>query len=119
MRLLFLEALIVLAGCAASPDDIKPAVTNPTPYQAYDCRQLHAEAARLEAALPGEVSQQEDARTYDIISNLTIGFPVSGILGEDVEDQIAADRGKLGAVRQAIRTRGCDDPNAARPYVPN
>lgn len=119
MRLLLLAICAVLAACAKAPDDIRPTPTNPTPYQAYNCRQLHAEAARLEAALSREVPQQSSARTHDIISDTVIGFPVSGLLGEDVADQIAANRGKLDAVRQAISTRGCDDPNAARPYVPD
>lgn len=97
----------VLAGCARSPDGISPSYVSDVGYQSYSCQQLATEQARLSAALATASTQQEKARTNDIVGVLLIGLPVSSLSGDNIAPEIARLKGEIEAVNRASTVKNC------------
>ena len=84
MRILLLLTCLSLAACAQSPGAIQPAYVSSVPYESWTCLQLGDEQDHVAAALAQASTQQEQARTNDVVGVLLIGPPVSSMSGENI-----------------------------------
>jgi hypothetical protein len=100
-----LVAAFALAGCAQAPEEVRAAYTSPVAYGGLSCRQLGEEQARLNGALAGASSQQNQTRSNDVAGWLLLGLPVGSMSGGNVAPEIANDKGQLGAVQHAMIKR--------------
>lgn len=100
-------AMLLLAGCAKSPDSISPSYISEVGYQSWSCEQLGQEEGRLAQALVTASKQQENARTGDTVGVILLGLPVSSLSGENIAPEIARLKGEKEAVHRAIRVKGC------------
>jgi PDZ domain len=114
MRILLLLACLSLAACAQSPGAIQPAYVSSIPYESWTCRQLGDEQHHVAAALAQASTQQEQARTNDVVGVLLIGLPVSSISGENIAPQIAHLKGAQEAVRLAMTHNACSQARGWR-----
>ena len=98
--------IAALAGCAKTPESIAPASTSTIPYQRYSCGQIGQEERRLSSALTTAYTQQNNARTNDVVGVILIGLPVSTLSGDNIAPQIAKLKGEREALQKvAIRKR--------------
>jgi hypothetical protein len=96
--LFFAAAALVLSACAPGPNAVAPAAMPAGLYDNLTCAQARAErvaSAKREAAL---TDRQRSAATGDAVGVLLIGLPVSSMTGDDVQDQLATERGRLIAL---------------------
>lgn len=95
------SAALALAACAKNPDSIAP-VSLGNAYQALDCataiNELRASISNLEALS----SAQRGAVAGDAIGVLLIGVPTSSLTGGNKEGAIAAEKGKIEALRARL-----------------
>jgi len=101
--------LVVLTGCAQSPEAIQPAYVSSVPYQSWTCLQLGEEQQHLSSALAAASAQQNQARTNDTVGVLLFGLPVSSMSGENIAPQVAHLKGEQEAVRQAMIHNSCSE----------
>lgn len=99
--------LAVLAGCATPPSSIKPIAADDRAYAGLTCEQLRTEREQVSADLASISNQQTNRAMGDAVSTMVVGVPVSRVLGEDLSAQIAVTKGKVIAMDNAIRQRGC------------
>ena len=114
MRILQLLACLSLAACAQSPGAIQPAYVSSVPYESWTCLQLGDEQDHVAAALAQASTQQEQARTNDVVGVLLIGLPVSSMSGENIAPQIAHLKGAQEAVRLAMTHNACSQARGWR-----
>lgn len=107
MRVAALGLMVLLAGCAKSPESIGPAYVSDLNYRNLDCVQLASEDQRLTQALATASTQQEKARTNDIVSVVLIGLPVASLSGDNIAPEIARLKGEQEALRRTRLSRGC------------
>lgn len=65
------------------------------------------ESHRLHAALARASTQQEQARSNDVVGVIFIGLPVSTLSGDNIAPEGARLKGEQEAVRKAIIGKGC------------
>jgi len=106
-RRFLIALLILLAGCAKSPESIAPAYVSPITYQNFDCDQLRQEDARVTDALLRASKQQENARTNDMVGVALIGLPVSSMSGDNIAPEIASLKGQREAIRKRQIEKKC------------
>jgi hypothetical protein len=99
--------VVVVAGCAKSPESISAAYISEVGYQSWSCKQLGEEQQRLSAAYSVAAQQQQKARSNDIAGVILIGLPVSSLSGDNIAPEIARLKGEQEAVRKAAITKGC------------
>jgi hypothetical protein len=97
----------MLASCAQTPEEVRPAYASSVAYESWTCRQLGEEQARLQAALRGASSQQSQTRSNDVAGWLLLGLPVGSMSGGNVAPEIANYKGQIAAVQQAMIRRNC------------
>lgn len=114
-KLLFV--VLVLAGCAKSPESISPSYVSDVGFQSWSCEQLGGESLRLHEALAQASTQQQGARRNDIIGVVAIGLPVSSLSGDNIAPEIARLKGESEAVNRAQRQKNCSIPTPPV-YVP-
>ena len=100
-------ALLLLAACAEKPDAIQPSYVSPTTYDGWSCRQLQAEATRVDNALTRASAQQMKARQNDTAGVIFLGLPVSSLSGGNVAPQIADLKGKKEVIEQTQIRNNC------------
>jgi hypothetical protein len=109
--LLAAAAATALSACAADPATIAPAYVSPATFDAYDCRALRAEAARLSARLAEVTGQQEAAVAADATNAViaaVIFWPALLWIGSgDVGPELARLRGEAEALQSAATRKGC------------
>ena len=99
--------IIVLSGCAKSPESISPSYISDVPYQSWSCAQLGQEELRLNEALSVASAQQKKARTNDTVGVILIGLPVSSLSGDNIAPEIARLKGQLEAINRAGNMKNC------------
>ena len=109
-----------LSGCATSSKNIGSAYVSPLQYQAYDCEQLGAEAARITQA-----AQQLGGRLDDAASNdaalmgvgLILFWPALFALGGNKAQEAEYSRlkGEADAVQRTAIAKKC--PGALSPSL--
>jgi hypothetical protein len=102
-----LAALLLLAGCAQSPESIAPAYVSTVPYETFTCTQLGEEEVRVQAALAQASQQQKNAQSGDVVGVILLGIPTSTLSGSNVAPQVASLKGQLVAVQQASLKKNC------------
>lgn len=104
-------AIALIAGCAAScakrPDAIVPADIPMAAYTGQDCAGLQTELSKERAALDAVSKAQHDASNGDAFGVFLIGVPMSSTFGGDKEGQVAVAKGKVQAIENAMKSKGC------------
>jgi hypothetical protein len=106
-QLVVLVAAAVLAACAKHPDSIAPSYVSEVGYRSWTCGQLGEEQGRLASALATASTQQEKARTNDVVGVILIGLPVSSLSGDNIAPEIARLKGEQEAIRKAMIAKSC------------
>jgi len=99
--------MFVFAGCAKRPGAI---VATNVPVSAYineNCQQLAQELINEKNNLAALSKSQNSAATRDAIGVFMLGVPVSSLLGADKEGDITVSKGKVNAMKLAIKQKGC------------
>ena len=106
-----IPALLLLAACAAKPENIQASYISPMTYDGYSCSQLLQESSRIESALVTASKKQNDARTGDTIGVILLGLPVSSLSGSAVAPEIAKLKGEKNTLQQTLIAKNCQsDP---------
>ncbi len=109
---LALAAAMALSACAQSPDEIAAAPVSTATYSSMSCRQLQAEAVRLNNDVARLTGQQQKKATNDAVAmgvGMVLFWPALFALGSgsDVAPQLAQAKGQAEAIQAAARQRGC------------
>lgn len=105
-KLIVLSAVII-AGCAAKPENIGAAYVSPTTYSNFNCAQLQNEAIRVDNALGKASAAQTKARSNDTLGVIFLGLPVSSLSGSNVSDQIAQLKGQKETIEKTQNAKNC------------
>ena len=109
MKLLLPALLAVLvAGCAAKPATIPPSMVSSAVYAEMSCKNLELELQSRYSELETLSKQQIDDRSWDIALNILL-LPGFGAITGDQEDDIAACKGHIIAIRDQIAARCLED----------
>jgi hypothetical protein len=101
---LILASFGILAGCAASPSDIAPAMVDTAQYQGMSCEGLLLAAQNEGVNLEQVSSDQRSARNWDIALNLLI-IPGLGAVTGDSEREVAEAKGRVLAIQNEFGSR--------------
>lgn len=99
---------IGLTGCAASPESIKPANINTSEYAYLNCAQLAAFKVTLTNAYQKVADSEDNARTLDAATILTLGVPVGSMTHQNVPYQIWDLKGRIVAVEKLQAQNKCN-----------
>lgn len=100
-------AFLGLAACASRPDAIRPVDIPVAAYSGNDCKALAAELLKEQNNLTIVSKQQNSAATGDAVGVFLVGVPLSSTLGGDKEGEVAVAKGKVLAIENAIKAKGC------------
>lgn len=107
-RLIFTLLLAVSAvACAKRPDAIVPVDIPIAAYANLNCQGLAHELSREKSNLAVLSKQQNEAATGDAVGVFLIGVPASSTFGGDKEGQVAVSKGKVNAIENVWRSKGC------------
>lgn len=99
-----LLSIAALAGCAASPSNIAPAMVETAQYREMSCDGLLM-AAQNEGVNLDQVSRdQRAARNWDIALNILV-IPGLGAVTGDSERQVAEAKGRVLAIQNEYGSR--------------
>lgn len=109
MKKIILTAAILAAAssCAKRPDAIVPVDIPMAAYGNQDCQQLAQELIKEQQNLAAVSKAQNDAATGDAFGVFLIGVPMSSTFGGDKEGQVAVNKGKVQAIENALKSKGC------------
>jgi hypothetical protein len=102
-----------LSACAASPDSIKPANISTSEYNYLNCVQLAAFKVTLTNAYNTAAASEDNARTMDAATILTLGVPVGSMTHQSVPYQIWDLKGRIVAVEKLQAQDNCNPPRQA------
>jgi len=98
---------IILAGCAARPEDIAAADIGSGVYNGQSCSQLEERRLHYSQQLEAQSADQNRAATGDAWGVFLLGLPMSSMSGNDRETDIAITRGHLNEIERARQARNC------------
>lgn len=105
-----ISSIILMNGCAQTPESIKPAYVSPLTYEKYGCTQLKNEAIRVNTSLKYTSIQQNKKAENDAVSLGTYIF-TSGLyvqsMGIDQEERIANLKGQYKAIIDVSAKKNC------------
>jgi len=101
-----------LVGCATASKDIAGSYVSPVMYQSYDCQQVTAETARIEARVTQLGGRLDQAASNDKAIagvGLIIFWPALFALGgtKAQEAEFATLKGQADAINQAAIEKKC------------
>ena len=96
--------VFTLFGCATRPADISPSMVSSSLYSEMSCRNLELELQSRYSELETLSEQQIDDRSWDIALNIIL-IPGLGALTDDQEEEIAASKGHIIAIRDQLSER--------------
>lgn len=99
--------MATMASCATPPDKIKASAYPDAAYAGRPCDVLVAEEKRASTELAALSKKQRDAATADAIGVFAVGIPVSSLTGGDKETEISVLKGKVEALKRAMKSGGC------------
>lgn len=102
-----LAVAISLGACAKHPDAIAATYVSHASYRGLGCNELAQENMRLGSVLGRASTQQENARTNDVLGILFIGVPVSTLSGDNIAPEIARLKGEQEALNRRMLENGC------------
>lgn len=100
-------AAIATSSCAKRPDAIVPVDIPMAAYTGQSCPALQTEMAKEKAVLSAVSKQQHEAANGDAFGVFLIGVPMSSTFGGDKEGQVAVAKGKVQAIENAMKSKGC------------
>lgn len=100
-------AVLIVAGCAKSPDQVKALPLSDLEFQNMSCDQLKSVNDQVALDLQTLTKAQQDAATGDAVGVVLLGMPVSSTFGQDRETQLAYTKGKQEAITRVLATNGC------------
>jgi hypothetical protein len=107
MRKAFAIALILLAGCAKRPEEIKAVAVSDLPYRNLNCQQIRVEYDKTNQAL-FDVSRTQHAKAEkDAFGVFMVGVPVGSIGSQDYAPTIAGLKGQLDTMAAVGKQKGC------------
>lgn len=101
-------ALAALSSCAKRPDAIVPVDIPMAVYQGQNCQQLGNELIKEQQNLAAVSKAQNEAATGDAVGVFLIGVPMSSAVGGDKEGQVAVAKGKVQAIENTLKSKGCN-----------
>lgn len=110
MKLKIVVALALSAvsvACAKRPDAIVPVDIPMAAYTNLSCQALASELVKERNTLASLSKQQNEAATGDAVGVFLIGVPASSTFGGDKEGQVAVSKGKVNAIENAAKSKGC------------
>ena len=99
-----IATIATIAGCAASPTDIAPAMVDTTQYKTMTCDGLLMAASNEGINLDHVSRDQRSARNWDIALNILI-IPGLGAMTGDSEIQVAEAKGRVLAIQNEYGSR--------------
>lgn len=105
--ILIAATLAALSSCAKRPDAIVPVDIPMAVYQGQNCQQLGQELIKERENLAAISKAQNDAANGDAFGVFLIGVPMSSAVGGDKEGQVAVAKGKVQAIENTLKSRGC------------
>lgn len=99
--------LAALSSCAKRPDAIVPVDIPMAVYQGQSCQQLGNELIKEQQNLAAVSKAQNEAATGDAVGVFLIGVPMSSAVGGDKEGQVAVAKGKVQAIENTLKSKGC------------
>lgn len=107
-RLILTTILIVgLTSCAKRPDAIVPVDIPMAVYTSQSCAELGRELIKEQQNLAAVSKAQNEAATGDAVGVFLIGVPMSSAVGGDKEGQVAVAKGKVQAIENTLKSKGC------------
>ena len=102
----------LVAGCATSADQIKPAYVSPLQYQHLSCQQIGAEAQRVSARASEVAGVQDEKATGDAVAttvSLVLFWPAAFLIKGDGQTaaELARLKGEFEALQQAGIAKNC------------
>lgn len=108
IKLISLVGIVLLAGCAASPEDIAPIYTSGDQYLGWNCEKLLAEQKRIGVDLSTASAKQEETRSDDIAGVILLAVPIGSMSNdEDLEPKIARLKGERDALDRIMSAKNC------------
>lgn len=101
-----LTAAAMLAACASTPGSIAPAAMPPSAYDSVSCEQTLALRQNEQATLAALESKQNGTVAADAVFVALFLVPVGSLAGGDHAGEIAASKGRLGAMDARIISCG-------------
>jgi hypothetical protein len=106
-RIVILLICILAAACAKRPDAIVATDIPMAAYQNNDCESLAQELVKEQQNLAAVSQQQNQAATGDAMGVFLLGVPASSAFGGDKEGQVSVAKGKVLAIENSIKAKGC------------
>lgn len=106
-KYLFLTLVVALSACATSPDKVKAQYMPDTAYASLTCPQLAEAELKQGDEVSGLYNSQRRAHKTDTWTVLAVGVPLSGMLDEDKQEQLARAKGKLDAMHRVQHAKVC------------
>lgn len=105
-------ALILLSGCATSPNNVAASYVSPVVYQNFSCAQLAEEAQRVSSRATQVAGVQNQKASRDAAAMtvaMVIFWPALFFVGGDQGNaaELANLKGQMQAIEEANRTKGC------------
>ena len=122
-RLICLTAVLAV-GCSTASKDITASYASPLPYQGYNCEQLAAENARIEARAAQLGNRLDQASRNDkglVVVGALLFWPALFALGgtREQEAEYARLKGEHDALQQSQIAKGClGNVAATQPAAP-
>lgn len=105
--LISVAILLSVASCAKRPDAIVPVDIPMAAYTNESCDHLAQELVKEQQNLAAVSKDQNQAATGDAVGVFMLGVPVSSTFGGDKEGQVAVAKGKVQAIENARKSKGC------------
>lgn len=105
--LVAVAVLAAVSSCAKRPDAIVPVDIPMAVYQNQNCQQLGQELIKERENLAAISKAQNDAANGDAFGVFLVGVPMSSVAGGDKEGQVAVAKGKVQAIENTLKSRGC------------
>ena len=103
--------LLLVSGCATSPDKIGASYVSPMQYNNYDCDQTQAEMMRVSSKLREVCGVQQSKATTDAWAmgiGLIVFWPsLFFLIGGDKKEEVARLKGEYEALEQASIQKKC------------
>ena len=105
---------MLMSACSSSPESVQATYVSQHEYDDYDCEALLREHELVNVRLQELVELQGEAATNDIVgvAGGLLFLPLAGamLLGEDVEEELALQKGRMNAVQSAGIAKKCALP---------
>ena len=99
---------LVLSGCAASPESIKPANISTAQYAYLNYAQLASYKVTLTSAYNEAANSENNARMLDTATSIFVGLPIGSMTHQSVPYQVADLKGRIAAVEKLQAQDNCN-----------